>query len=80
MKTFNKPTGTPKTEVIIGCHSVGNWGHGIGPSIAWFNPLRLTFTIRPTNIFAIEFFAYTPASEWGIEWLYPINTRILLIR
>jgi Xaa-Pro aminopeptidase len=97
MKTFNKPTETKKTEVIIGCHSVGNWGHGIGPSIAWFNPLRLTFTIRPTNIFAVEFFAYTPAPEWGgkkvripleddaivthngIEWLYPINTRILLI-
>ena len=98
MKTFNKPTETKKTEVIIGCHSVGNWGHGIGPSIAWFNPLRLTFTIQPTNIFAVEFFAYTPAPEWGgkkvripleddaivthngIEWLYPINTRILLIR
>ena len=45
------------TDVIIGCHSVGNLGHGIGPSIAWFNPLRLTFTIKPTNIFSIEFFA-----------------------
>lgn len=97
MKTFNQPTDTPKTEVIIGCHSVGNTGHGIGPSIAWFNPLRLTFEIKPTNMFSIEFFAYTPASEWngkkvripleddaivterGIEWLYPVNNRILLI-
>jgi len=97
MQTFNKPSDTPKTEVIIGCHSVGNTGHGIGPSIAWFNPLRLTFEIRPTNMFSIEFFAYTPASEWGgkkvripleddaivtergIEWLYPVNNRILLI-
>jgi len=98
MREFNKPTQTEKTEVIIGCHSVGNWGHGIGPSIAWFNPLRLTFKIHPTNMFTIEFFAYTAAPEWGgkkvripleddaivtengIEWLYPIADRILLIR
>jgi Xaa-Pro aminopeptidase len=98
MEEFNKPTDTQKTEVIIGCHSVGNWGHGIGPSIAWFNPERLTYTIHPTNMFTIEFFAYTSAPEWGgkkvripleddaivtengIEWLYPIADRILLIR
>jgi len=98
MKEFNKLTGTDKTEVMIGCHSVGNLGHGIGPSIAWFNPLRLTFKIQPTNMFVIEFFAYTAAPEWGgkkvripleddaivtengIEWLYPIAERILLIR
>jgi Xaa-Pro aminopeptidase len=98
MKEFNKPTETEKTEVIIGCHSVGNWGHGIGPSIAWFNPLRMTFKIQPTNMFVIEFFAYTAAPEWGgkklripleddaivtengIEWLYPIADRILLVR
>lgn len=97
METFNKTTDTPKTEVIIGCHSVGNLGHGIGPSIAWFNPLRLTFEILPTNLFSIEFFAWTPAPEWGgkkvripleddaivtergIEWIYPVNNRILLI-
>jgi Xaa-Pro aminopeptidase len=98
MKGFNRPTETEKTEVIIGCHSVGNWGHGIGPSIAWFNPLRMTFKIQPSNMFVIEFFAYTAAPEWGgkkvripleddaivtengIEWLYPIADRILLIR
>jgi Xaa-Pro aminopeptidase len=98
MKEFNKLTGTDKTEVMIGCHSVGNWGHGIGPSIAWFNPLRLTFKIQSTNMFVIEFFAYTAAPEWGgkkvripleddaivtesgVEWLYPIAERILLIR
>jgi Xaa-Pro aminopeptidase len=65
MKEFNKPTGSPKTEVIVGCHSVGNLGHDVGPSIAWFNPLRLTFEIRPTNLFSIELFAYTAAPEWG---------------
>ena len=97
MATFNKTTDTPRTEVIIGCHSVGNLGHGVGPSIAWFNPLRLTFEIKPTNMFSIEFFAWTAAAEWGgkkvripleddaivtergIEWLYPVNNRILLI-
>ena len=98
MKEFNKPTAGPKTDVIIGCHSVGNTGHGIGPSIAWFNPLRLTYTLKPTNLLSIEFFAYTAAPEFGgskvripleddaivtergIEWLYPINGRILLVK
>jgi len=98
MEEFNKPTGTPKTEVIIGSHSVGNWGHGIGPCITWFYPLRRTFEIKPTNMFAIEFFAYTPNPDWGgkkvripleddaivtengVEWLYPANQKILLIR
>ncbi len=98
MEVFNQPTGVDATEVIIGCHSVGNLGHGIGPSIAWFNPRRLQFQIRPTNLFSIELFAYTAAPEWqgakvripleddaivterGVEWLYPINERILLIK
>jgi Xaa-Pro aminopeptidase len=98
MEEFNVTSDTDKTEVIVGCHSVGNTGHGIGPSIAWFNPLRLTFEIKPTNMFVIELFAYTAAPEFGgakvripleddaivtergVEWLYPINERILLIR
>ena len=66
MKTFNRPSADPTiTDVIIGCHSVGDQGHGSGPSIAFFNPLRLTFQIRPSNFFSIEFFAYTAAPEWG---------------
>ena len=98
MEEFNVTSDTDKTEVMVGCHSVGNLGHGIGPSIAWFNPLRLTFEIKPTNMFVIELFAYTAAPEFGgakvripleddaivtergVEWLYPINERILLIR
>jgi Xaa-Pro aminopeptidase len=98
MEEFNVTSDTDNTEVIIGCHSVGNTGHGIGPSIAWFNPLRLTFEIKPTNMFVIELFAYTAAPEFGgakvripleddaivtergVEWLYPINERILVIR
>jgi Xaa-Pro aminopeptidase len=64
-ETFNRTSDSPRTEVIIGCHSVGNLGHDVGPSIAWFNPVRLTYEIRPTNMFSIEFFAWTPNPDWG---------------
>jgi Xaa-Pro aminopeptidase len=99
METFNEPTDDPEDiDVIIGCHSVGNLGHGIGPSIAWFNPERMTYMIQPTNLFSIELFAYTAVPEWGgkklripleddaivtsrgVEWLYPVNQEVLLIR
>ena len=98
MAVFNQPNPGPETDVIIGCHSVGNTGHGIGPSIAFFNPVRLTYELKPTNLLSIELFAYTPNPDWGgskvripleddaiitargIEWLYPVNQRILLIR
>jgi Xaa-Pro aminopeptidase len=99
METFNQPTDDPDIiDVIIGCHSVGNLGHGIGPSIAWFNPERMKYTIQPTNLFSIELFAYTAIPEWGgkklripleddaivtargVEWLYPVNQKVLLIR
>ena len=98
MKAFNQYTNLDKTDVIIGCHSVGNWGHGIGPSIAFFNPVRLGYVLKPTNLISIELFAYTKIPEWGgkklrvpleddavitergIEWLYPINPRILVIK
>jgi Xaa-Pro aminopeptidase len=99
MEEFNKPTDDPElVDVIVACHSVGNLGHGVGPSIAFFNPERLTYTIRPTNLLSIELFAYTAIPEWGgrklripleddalvtergVEWLYPVNQKILLIR
>lgn len=98
MKGFNQFTDLDKTDVIIGCHSVGNWGHGIGPSIAFFNPVRLTYEIKPSNLLSIELFAYTKIPEWGgkklrvpleddavvtergVEWLYPINPRVLVIK
>jgi len=99
MESFDSPGDDPAaTDVIIGCHSVGNTGHGSGPSIAFFNPLRLTFELRETNLLSIELFAWTAAPEWGgakvripleddavvtargVEWLYPVNQRILLIR
>lgn len=98
MKGFNQATELDQTDVIIGCHSVGNWGHGIGPSIAFFNPVRLGYEIKPSNLLSIELFAYTKVPEWkgkklripleddaivtarGIEWLYPINPKILVIK
>jgi Xaa-Pro aminopeptidase len=99
MAEFNKPTDDRNiVDVIIACHSVGNLGHGVGPSIAFFNPERLTYELKPTNLLSIELFAYTALPEWGgkklripleddavvtergVEWLYPVADRILLIR
>ncbi len=96
---FNQPTDGPQTDVTWeGHHSVGNLGHGIGPSIATWNPLRLTFEVVPSNLLAIELFAYTAVPEWGgaklripleddavvtergAEWLYPANSKLLLIK
>ena len=98
MKGFNQFTEGDKTDVIIGCHSVGNWGHGVGPSIAFFNPVRLNYEIKPSNMLSIELFAYTKVPEWGgkklrvpleddaivtsrgVEWIYPINPRLQVIK
>ena len=95
---FNKVASDDVTEFFIGCHSVGDWGHGLGPSIAFFNPRRLEFEIRPTNLFSIELFAWVPADAWGgkkvriplednaivtergVEWVYPANAGILVVR
>lgn len=65
MRGFNQVRDDASTEFNIGSHSVGDWGHGIGPSMATFNPGRLKFEIRPSNLFSIELFAYTPMPEWG---------------
>jgi Xaa-Pro aminopeptidase len=98
MKGFNQFTEGDITDVIIGCHSVGNWGHGVGPSIAFFNPVRLGYEIKPSNLLSIELFAYTRLPEWGgkklrvaleddavvtergVEWIYPVNPRVQLIK
>ena len=96
---FNQPTDDPEvTDVVLGPHSVGNWGHGFGPSLAFFNPTRMTYELRPTTLISIELFAYTANPEWdnakiripleddavvterGVEWLYPVNDRILVIK
>lgn len=97
-EVFNQVTNDQVSEVMIGSHSVGNQGHGVGPSIAFFNPTRMTYKIRPSNLLSIEFFVWVPAPEWGgkkvripleddaivtdrgVEWLYPVNPRIRLIK
>ena len=99
MAVPDQPTDDPEqVDVIIGCHSVGNVGHGSGPSIAWFHPRRASYEIRPTNLLSLELFAYTAVPEWGggkvripleddaivthrgVEWLYPVNDRVLVIK
>lgn len=96
---FNQPTSDPSvTDVVIGPHSVGNWGHGLGPSLAFFNPTRLTYELRPGTLISVELFAYTANPEWGgakiripleddavvtergVEWLYPVADRILVVK
>jgi Xaa-Pro aminopeptidase len=86
------------SDVVIGSHSVGDLGHGSGPSMADFNPLRMTYSLRPGTLLSIELFLYTPVPEWGrrkikipledngvvtdrgLEWVYPVNSRILLVK
>lgn len=96
---FNQPSADPAvTDVVIGPHSVGNWGHGLGPSLAYFNPTRLTYELRPGTLISVELFAFTANPEWGnakiripleddavvtergVEWLYPVNNRLLIIK
>lgn len=96
---FNQPSTDPAiTDVVLGPHSVGNWGHGLGPSLAFFNPTRMTYELRPGTLLSIELFAFTANPDWnnakiripleddaivtvrGVEWLYPVNNRILVIK
>ena len=65
IKIEDKITDTEKIDVSIGCHSVGNQASCIGPSITRWSPWQSQFTIQPTNLFAFEFFVYTPVPEMG---------------
>lgn len=66
MVAFNSPSDDPAvTDIVLGPHSVGNWGHGIGPSLAFFNPTRQGYELRPNTLLSIELFAYTAVPEWG---------------
>jgi len=63
---YDDPSKDPKvSDVVIGSHSVGDWGHGSGPSMADFNPLRATYKLRPGTMLSIESFLYTVVPEWG---------------
>ncbi len=64
--SFNSPSADPAvTDIVMGPHSVGNWGHGIGPSLAFFNPTRQGYELRDGTLISIELFAYTAVPEWG---------------
>ncbi|MCG3227275.1 MAG: M24 family metallopeptidase, partial [Candidatus Heimdallarchaeota archaeon] len=57
-----------KTEITVDCHCVGNTGNSevaTGPSIAGFRLDRAHLVIKPNNLFAFEFIAYTPNPDWG---------------
>jgi Xaa-Pro aminopeptidase len=79
MRGFNQVRQDSSIEFIIGSHSVGDWGHGIGPSMAFFNPGRLTYEMKPTNLFSIELFAYSPIPEWqGKKLRIPLEDDAVL--
>ena len=68
----------------------------MGPSFAPFRPDRAHVMIQANNIFSLEFVVHSAmndgtrlsinfednaiVTENGVEWLYPPNSRILLIR
>lgn len=66
MVAFNTPSDDPAvTDIVLGPHSVGNWGHGVGPSLAFFNPTRQGYELRSGTLISIELFAFTSVPEWG---------------
>ena len=76
--------------------NTGNSEAAVGPSFAPFRPDRAHVTIQPDNIFSLEFVVHSAMDDGtrlsinfednaivtvhGVEWLYPPNPRILLIR
>jgi Xaa-Pro aminopeptidase len=60
----DRVSNSPNIEVNIGWHSVGNWGHGVGPAIWTEKPHRREMILKPTHLMAFEFFIYVPLPEW----------------
>ena len=61
----DRPKGAPGyTDVVIGCHAVGDFGHGSGPSINIYK-VRSSYVLQPGNALAIEFYASTEVPEWS---------------
>ncbi len=77
---FNQPTDEEVTDVSVVMHSVGNTGHGIGPSIDPLGPPILnTLALRPSNLLSFEYFAYTPVPEWdGAKVRIPIEENVVV--
>ena len=75
--------------------NTGNSEVAVGPSMAPFRPDRAHLVIQHNNLFAFEFVVHTAMEDGtrmsinfednavvtinGVEWLYPPNSRILLI-
>ena len=81
MKGFNQFTEIDKTDVIIGCHSVGNWGE-IKPtnllSIELFAYTKIPEWGGKKLRVPLEDDAIVTSR--GVEWIYPINPRIQVIK
>ncbi len=76
--------------------NTGNSEVAVGPSFAPFRPDRAHVMIQPDNIFSLEFVVHTAipdgtrlainfednaiVTDRGVEWLYPPNPRIQVIR
>lgn len=76
--------------------NTGNSEVAVGPSFAPFRPDRSHVMIQPDNIFSLEFIVHTATPDGsrvainfednaivtanGVEWLYPPNRRLQLIR
>jgi Xaa-Pro aminopeptidase len=77
---FNQPNADEKTDVVYGFHPVGNTGHGMGASMTTWQPFQSTLTLRTGQMFAFEYFAYTPIEEWGGKKLrVPIEDDAILM-
>jgi len=76
--------------------NTGNSEVAVGPSFAPFRPDRAHVVIQPDHIFSLEFIVHQAMPDGsririnfednaivtvnGVEWLYPPNSRILIIR
>ncbi|MFP5378612.1 MAG: M24 family metallopeptidase [Vicinamibacteria bacterium] len=77
---FNRPNADARTDVAYGFHPVGNTGHGLGASMTTWQPFQSTLTLRTGQMFAFEYFAYSPIEEWGGKKLrVPIEDDAILM-
>lgn len=76
--------------------NTGNSQAAVGPAIAPFRQTKLHLVIQPTHLFSLEFVVHSlmddgtrlainfednaVVTDNGVEWPYPPNSRILLIR
>lgn len=77
---FNAPNRDDRTDVVYGFHPVGNDGHDVGASMTTWQPVQRTFELRTMQMFAFEYFAYTPIPEWnGRKLRIPIEDDAILL-